>query len=53
MARCWPKAPGVGAALWGWGGGGGGLNTLIESGGGRMGWEVPEGTPEKGITFEM
>jgi hypothetical protein len=28
-------------------------NTLIESGGEGMGWEVLEGKPGKGIIFEM
>jgi hypothetical protein len=27
--------------------------TLIEAGAGRMGWEVEEAKPGKGITFEM
>jgi hypothetical protein len=32
---------------------GGWVSTLIEAGGGMMGWGFPEGKPGKGITFEM
>jgi hypothetical protein len=43
VGECYGSEAGVG----GW------VSTLMEAGGGRMGWGVAEGKPGRRITFEM